>query len=69
MGTGIEAGIGFIRMMVLYFLSGLGGILLSMDARPYVHSVGASTAIYGLVGFYIAYILTHFTYMVRKRYG
>lgn len=69
MGTGIEDGIGVVRMIILYFLGGLGGILFSMDVRPYTHGVGASTAIFGLVGFYIAYIFSNFFYMGRKRSG
>jgi len=69
MGTGIEDGIGAVRMIILYFLGGLGGILFSMDVRPYTHGVGASTAIFGLVGFYIAYIFTNFWYMGRRRAG
>lgn len=31
--------------------------------------VGASTAVFGLVGFYLAYLITNFSYMGRKRYG
>lgn len=69
MGTGIEYGLGPLRTIILYFLGGLGGILFSMDVRPYTHGVGASTAIFGLVGFYIAYIFTNFFYMGRKRAG
>lgn len=69
MGAGIEDGIGFWRMVFLYVLGGLGGILFSMDMRPNTHGVGASTAIFGLVGFYIAYIFTHFSYMGRARAG
>lgn len=69
MGTGIEDGIGAVRMIILYFLGGLGGILFSMDVRPYTHGVGASTAIFGLVGFYIAYVFSNFQYMGRKRAG
>ena len=69
MGTGIEDGIGTVRMIILYTLGGLGGILFSMDIRPYTHGVGASTAIFGLVGFYIPYIFTNFSYMGRKRAG
>jgi membrane associated rhomboid family serine protease len=52
MGTGIENGIGLLNIIVLYWLCGLGGILLSMNVRPNTHGVGASTAIFGLVGFY-----------------
>lgn len=69
MGVGIENGIGFLRMFILYILTGLGGNLLSMDANPPVHGVGASTAIFGLVGFYIAYIFSNWQFMGRVGWG
>lgn len=69
MGCGIEDGIGTVRMIILYFLGGLGGILFSMDVRPFTHGVGASTAIFGLVGFYTSYLFTNFFYMGRMRTG
>ena len=69
MGIGIENGIGFVRMLILYILCGLGGNLLSMDANPPVHGVGASTAIFGLVGFYIAYIFSNWQFMGRVGWG
>jgi rhomboid protease GluP len=67
MGSGIEFGIGFGKFVFLYVISGLGGILLSMNLRPNAHGVGASTAVFGLVGFLIAYILTNWQYMGRVR--
>lgn len=69
MGAGIEAGIGPVRTVILYWLSGLGGIMLSMCVRPYAHGLGASTAIFGLVGFYFAYFFSNFSYMGRVNYG
>jgi len=69
MGAGIEYGITFWRMVFLYTLSGLGGITLSMCVRPAAHGVGASTAVFGLVGFQIAYLFTNWMYMGRERYG
>ena len=55
--------------MFLYFTSALGGNLFSGIANPKAIGVGASTAVFGLVGFYLAYLLTNFTYMGRRRYG
>ena len=55
MGSGIESGIGFGRMAFLYIITGLGGITLSMVVRPNAHGVGASTAVFGLVGYLVSY--------------
>lgn len=69
MGSGIEYGLGPWRTIILYWLSGLGGILLSMCVHPVAHGVGASTAIFGLVGFYFSYLFTNFNYMGRTSNG
>ena len=69
MGSGIEWGLGVWRTIILYWGSGLGGILLSMCVHPTAHGVGASTAIFGLVGFYFSYLFTNFNYMGRKGDG
>ena len=54
MGWQLEAEIGKIKFLLIYFLSGLGGNLLSLmfDLRTgeYVVSAGASGAIFGIVG-------------------
>jgi membrane associated rhomboid family serine protease len=52
-GIGIESGIGPWRMLFLHFVSAIGGITLSMCVRPTLKGLGASTAIFGLIGFYI----------------
>ena len=69
MGSNIEAGIGPVNTIILYFLSGFGGILFSMDVHPNAHGVGASTAIFGLVGFYFSYLFTDWSRMGRIRTG
>jgi len=69
MGSGIEFGIGVVRMSFLYILSGLGGITLSMCVRPAAHGVGASTAVFGLVGYLLSYCFTNFFYMGRANPG
>lgn len=53
MGAGIENGISTKWMAVLYTVSGFGGNLLSSILNPTSYGVGASTAIFGLVGYYI----------------
>lgn len=68
MGAGIENGIGFGYMSFLYIISGFGGNLLSSVIRPADFGVGASTAVFGLVGFYIQYIFTHWQFM-KKDWG
>ena len=65
-GAGIESGIGFWRILFLYFTSGFGGILLSMCARPNAKGIGASSAIFGLIGFYLSYVFTNWHCMGHK---
>lgn len=67
LGVGIEYGIGFLKMLFLYLLSGFGGNLLSACIEPAQYGVGASTAVFGLVGFLCSYSFTNFFYMRRKR--
>lgn len=69
MGSGIEYGLRWWRFLFLYFITGLGGITLSMCIRPNAHGVGASTAVFGLVGYYISYIFTNWFYMLRTDWG
>ena len=56
-------------MLFLYLLSGFGGNLLSAVIAPAQYGVGASTSVFGLVGFLISYSFTNFFYMGRKRPG
>jgi len=60
MGSGIEHGIGTPLFAMLYILSGFGGNLLSSIANPAAYGVGASTSVFGLVGFYISYLFSNF---------
>ena len=69
LGVGIENGIGFAYMAVLYLSTGIGGNLLSAIISPEQFGVGASTADFGLVGFYVAYLITNSCYMYRVRWG
>ena len=66
MGSGIENGIGFWYFAFLYLLTGFGGNLLSAVCNPPAYGVGASTAVFGLVGYYISYIFTNWQFMSRK---
>ena len=69
MGSGIEYGIGFLKMTLLYLITGFGGNLLSSVCNPAAFGVGASTAVFGLVGFYVAYIFTNWQFMGRVGWG
>lgn len=55
-GSGLENGLGFWKIFSLYFFSAFGGNLFSCVFNPLAYSVGASTAIFGLIGYYIAYL-------------
>lgn len=69
MGVGIETGIGLWSFIFLYMITGIGGNLLSAIIRPEQYSVGASTAVFGLVGYYLAYIFTNWQQMKRNKYA
>ena len=61
MGAMIEKEVGHIRYMLLYFLSGIGGNLISLWAKvmnnEMAASLGASGAIFGLDGVLLAMVL------------
>ena len=58
-GSGLENGLGCWKLSLLYFVSSFGGILFSCVVNPMGYSVGASTAIFGLIGYYVS-IFEHF---------
>ena len=66
-GSGIEFGIGFWRMVLLYILSTVGGILLAITFHPESYGVGASCSGFGLLGFDLAYVITNWGYMDRTK--
>ena len=55
LGPLIEEAFGARRLFVLYTVSGIGGFLASAWFRPEQLSIGASGAIYGLLGFAVVY--------------
>ena len=61
LGSMIENEVGHVRYTVLYFLSGIGGNLVSLYAKvvnnEFAASVGASGAIFGLDGALLAMVL------------
>ena len=61
-GNSLEADIGTGKFAALYFLSGFGGILFSACCSD-MRSMGASTAVYGLVGAYLAFLILNWNYL------
>lgn len=59
LGLVIERIFGHTRFLLLYLLTGIVSILASFIFTPQAISVGASGAIFGLVGAYSAFILVH----------
>jgi rhomboid protease GluP len=55
LGPAVESLYGRQRFLVLYILSGAAGVVLSLLWRPNALSVGASGAIFGLIGAMITY--------------
>lgn len=66
-GSGIEYGIGWWRMAILYLLSAIGGVLFTNVFTPADCAVGASCSGYGLLGFALSYVITNWTYMGKNR--
>ena len=62
-GPAVERFFGRVRLLVVYLLSGVSGVVLSLALNP-GRSVGASGAIFGLLG-----ALTAFVYEHRKLFG
>lgn len=62
-GDIVEKSIGHIKYIFVYFIAGIGGGLLSMEYSSflgnYVDSVGASGAIFGIIGALLWLVITH----------
>lgn len=54
LGDTLEKTIGHVKFLVIYFLSGIGGnicsMMLEIVSQEYTYSIGASGAIYGMLG-------------------
>jgi rhomboid protease GluP len=55
-GRLVERMFGSVRFLALYMLAGVSGSLASVLWNPYVNSVGASGAIFGIIGGLLAFI-------------
>uniref|UniRef100_A0A2N9I3W5 RHOMBOID-like protein n=1 Tax=Fagus sylvatica TaxID=28930 RepID=A0A2N9I3W5_FAGSY len=65
-GIRLEQEFGFVKIGVLYLLSGLGGSLLSAIHTKSTISVGASGALFGLMGAMLSELLTNWTIYANK---
>jgi membrane associated rhomboid family serine protease len=59
LGTFFERIFGHLRFVLIYLLAGVSSMLASFAFAPQLVSVGASGAIFGLVGAYGAFVLVH----------
>jgi len=66
-GSGTEHGIEAGWMIFLYFTSAFGGMLLSCIAKPESFAIGASTSVFGLIGYLISYVFTNWGFMDRTK--
>ena len=60
-GSILEGMIGYLYMVSLYFTSGIGGCLFSAYWKPFDSSIGASTAINGVLTGILAMILVNWS--------
>nr|GEW86862.1 rhomboid-like protein 1 [Tanacetum cinerariifolium]GEX06394.1 rhomboid-like protein 1 [Tanacetum cinerariifolium] len=65
-GIRLEQEFGFLRIGLLYIISGLGGSLLSSLFLRKTISVGASGALFGLLGAMLSELLTNWTIYANK---
>ena len=61
-GSSVEASLGPLKFLILYFVAGIGGNLFSALCSD-TNSVGASTSIFGLIGCYIAFIAINWSHL------
>jgi rhomboid protease GluP len=66
LGFRLEPSLGASRFAGVYILSGLGGILFSCLVSPNSLGVGASTALYGMLGAMIAWIAVNWSATVNN---
>jgi len=60
-GLNMELRYGMAKIVTVYILSGIGGNIFSCVCRPFSLGVGASGALYGLVGVYTAHIIMNWS--------
>jgi len=65
-GTVLEDVMGPMKIAILYFVSGLGGILFSSLCSD-AAAVGASTSIMGLSGAFVSYLILNWKLLENRR--
>ncbi|XP_075507766.1 RHOMBOID-like protein 1 isoform X1 [Primulina tabacum] len=65
-GVGLEQEFGFVRIGLIYLISGVGGSLLSALFIQTNISVGASGALFGLLGGMLSELITNWSIYVNK---
>ncbi|XP_042408537.1 RHOMBOID-like protein 5 [Zingiber officinale] len=65
-GIRLEEEFGFVKIGLLYFLSGLGGSLVSCVSNKLSISVGVSGALFGLLGAMLSELITNWTIYSNK---
>lgn len=65
-GIRLEQEFGFVRIGILYVMSGFGGSLLSALFIQYGISVGASGALFGLLGSMLSELISNWTMYANK---
>ena len=63
-GANLEGCIGWVYTLIIYFCTAVSGSLLSALFIDDL-GVGASTAIYGLIGAYLGFILLNWKFLER----
>lgn len=58
----LEATIGFNKTVIIYLVSGIGGNLFSALLSDSI-GVGASTAIFGILGAYLGFLILNWEYL------
>ena len=61
-GAPLEQSIGTFKFLIFYFVCGIGGVLFSALCSDTI-SCGASTAIYGLIGSYISFLIVNWNFL------
>ncbi|CAH9077508.1 unnamed protein product [Cuscuta epithymum] len=65
-GIRLEQQFGFVRVGIIYLLSGIGGSVMSCLFIQHSISVGASGAVFGLLGAMLSELLTNWTIYANK---
>ena len=63
-GANLEGCIGWLYTMIIYFSTAVSGNLLSALFNDSL-GVGASTAVYGLIGAYLGFIILNWKFLER----